>query len=121
MEYIQAGILLVSCLSADRYDGTSRHLSYFDQLKEDEGYTSVIENSVDEMASSHQVKRFFQSFSWLCGGLYRKILKQMFIWRLKIEKPEVIELTADTMVIPAYLRLRAGSKEGFLSRSWPTG
>ncbi|MCP5002769.1 MAG: IS1380 family transposase [Planctomycetes bacterium] len=81
------------------YDGTSRHLSYFDQLKGDKGYGAVIENSVEEMASSHQIKRFFQSFGWFCGRIFRKILKKMFIWRLKIEKPEEIELTIDTMVM----------------------
>ncbi len=45
------------------YDGTSRHLNYLDQLKGDEGYASIIENDYDEMASSHQMKRFFKSFS----------------------------------------------------------
>ena len=81
------------------YDGTSRHLTYFDQLKEDAGYTAIIENSKEDMVSSHQVKRFFKAFIWLCGGIFRKILKQMFIWRLRIDKPEKIELTIDTMVM----------------------
>jgi hypothetical protein len=49
------------------------------------------------MLSSHQVKRFFRVFSWIAGGVFRKILKRLFIWRLKIEKPEVINLTLDTM------------------------
>jgi hypothetical protein len=81
------------------YDGTSRHLVYFDQLKKDEGYAAVIENSLEEMVCSHQVKRFFKAFSWLCGGVFRRILKRLFIWRLKIEKPEEIELTVDLMVM----------------------
>lgn len=81
------------------YDGTSRHISYFDQLKKDAGYAAVIENNEEEMVSSHQVNRFFKTFSWLCGGIFRKILKQLFIWRLRIEKPERIELTVDTMVL----------------------
>ncbi len=81
------------------YDGTSRHLNYFDKLKDDEGYASIIENSHDEMASSHQIKRFFKTFSWVCGGVFRKVLRKMFIWRLKIEKPKVIDLTIDTMVM----------------------
>lgn len=81
------------------YDGTSRHLNYFDQLKGDEGYASVIENAQDEMASSHQIKRFFKSFSWVCGGAFRKLLRKMFIWRLRLEKPDVIDLTIDTMVM----------------------
>jgi hypothetical protein len=79
------------------YDGTSRHLVYFDQIKKDEGYAAVIENRAEDMLSSHQVKRFFRVFSWLAGGVFRKILKRLFIWRLKIEKPDVINLTLDTM------------------------
>ena len=81
------------------YDGTSRHISYFDHLKGDQGYASVIENGQDEMASSHQIKRFFKSFSWVCGREFRKTLRKMFIWRLRIENPEVIDLTIDTMVM----------------------
>ena len=81
------------------YDGTSRHLVYFDQLKRDEGYAAVLENSLGEMVSSHQVKRFFKAFSWLCGGVFRRILKRLFIWRLKIERPEKIELTIDLMIL----------------------
>jgi len=81
------------------YDGTSRHISYFDHLKKDSGYAAVMESSEEEMVSSHQVKRFFRAFMWLCGGMFRKILKRMFIWRLRIEKPEKIELTLDTMVM----------------------
>jgi hypothetical protein len=81
------------------YDGTSRHLVYFDQLKKDEGYAAVIENSAKDMLSSHQVKRFFRVFSWIAGGVFRKILKRLFIWRLKREKPEIIKLTLDTMIM----------------------
>ncbi len=81
------------------YDGTSRHLVYFDQLKRDEGYAAVIENSSEEMVCSHQVKRVFKAFSWLCGGVFRKILKRLFIWRLKIERPEKIELAIDLMIM----------------------
>jgi len=81
------------------YDGMSRHLIYFDQLKRDEGYAAVIENTPEEMVCSHQVKRFFKAFSWLCGGAFRKILKRLFIWRLKIERPKKIELTIDLMIM----------------------
>ena len=81
------------------YDGTSRHLVYFDQLKRDKGYAAVIENNLEEMVCSHQVKRFFKVFSWLCGGVFRRILKRLFIWRLKIERPDKIELTIDLMIL----------------------
>ncbi len=81
------------------YDGTSRHLVYFDQLKRDGGYASVIENTSEEMIGSHQAKRFFKAFSWLCGGIFRRILKRLFIWRLKIQRPDKIELTIDLMIM----------------------
>lgn len=79
------------------YDGTSRHLVYFDQLKKDEGYAAVIENEPKEMLSSHQLKRFFRAFSLVAGVAFRRILKRLFIWRLKIQRPEIIKLTLDTM------------------------
>src|SRR3972149_4209706 len=41
-------------------DGTSRHLTYFDQLKDDPGYAATIQVTSEEMASSHIVKRFFR-------------------------------------------------------------
>jgi len=91
------------------YDGTSRHLVYFDQLKRDEGYAGVIENTSEEMIGSHQVKRFFKAFSWVCGGSFRKILKRLFIWRLKVERPDKIELSVDLMVMD---NDEAGKREG---------
>ena len=44
------------------FDGTSRHLNYFDQLQEDAGYAAVLEVPEDQMASSHAMKRFFSTF-----------------------------------------------------------
>ena len=81
------------------YDGTSRHVIYFDKLQKDDGYAASIENKPEDMASSHAVKRFFKLFSWLCGGSFRRILKRLFIWRLRIEQPKEIDLTLDTMVM----------------------
>jgi hypothetical protein len=51
------------------------------------------------MASSHQIKRFFKKLSFVPSFVFRKILKTLFIWRLQIVKPEVIELFVDTMVM----------------------
>lgn len=80
-------------------DGTSRHLIWFDTLKEDEGYARGMETNPDDMVSSHQVKRFFQAFSWPLIWSFRPILQHLFIWRLKIEQPEVVVLGIDTMVM----------------------
>lgn len=81
------------------FDGTSFTLKRFDKLLIDSGYAASIENSKDEMCSSHAIKRFFQSFNSCQIWLFRKVLLVLFIWRLKIEKPKVIKLGIDTMVL----------------------
>jgi len=80
-------------------DGTSRHLVYFDALKEDRGYASVIEDEPSSMLSSHAVKRFFGSFSWPHIWLFRGLLKRLFLWRLKVKGPSLIVLGLDPMVM----------------------
>ena len=44
------------------FDGTSRHVSYFDELKKDSGYAAVVEMHDKQVASSHAVKRFSARF-----------------------------------------------------------
>lgn len=80
-------------------DGTSRHLVYFDALKEDEGYARTIETEPEEMASSHAMKRFFAAFGWGRIWLFRRLLRRLFMWRLKLEEPEVVVLGLDSMVL----------------------
>jgi hypothetical protein len=80
-------------------DGTSRHVSYFDQLAKDAGYAGCIETDEGKMASSHRIKRFFKSFAWMRIFLFRQVLQTLFIWRLRIKQPDVIELGLDTMVM----------------------
>ncbi|MDX2454855.1 IS1380 family transposase [Desulfosarcina sp.] len=80
-------------------DGTSRRLTYFDQLSQDEGYAGSIETDRADMASSHQVKRFFKAFAWTRVFLFRRLLQTLFIWRLQSTRPDVIELGIDTMVM----------------------
>jgi hypothetical protein len=81
------------------FDGTSRHLNHFDHLREDAGYAAVLEVPEEQMASSHAVKRFFGTFGVFAGEAFRWLLRQLFVWRLKLTKPEVVELTVDTMVM----------------------
>jgi len=80
-------------------DGTSFSLTRFDQLKKDTGYAGSIETTETEMLSSHAVKRFFRSISDVRVWLFRKVLNQLFLWRLQIEKPDLIKLGIDTMVL----------------------
>jgi hypothetical protein len=77
-------------------DGTSRHLVWFDQLKADESYSAVL--GTTRLASSHAMKRFFGAFSFRRVYLFRKLLQDLFIWRLNQTKPKVIVLGLDTTV-----------------------
>ena len=80
-------------------DGTSRRLTYFDQLAKDDGYAAAIETDIQGMASSHQIKRFFKAFAWTRVFMFRWLLKKLFLWRLQITRPSIIELGIDTMVM----------------------
>ena len=59
-------------------DGTSRHLTYFDQLAKDEGYAGNIETDMKQMVSSHRIKRFFKAFAWTRAYLFRRLLQMPF-------------------------------------------
>jgi len=80
-------------------DGTHTAISHFDLLKNDEGYASLVENSVDKMASSHQIKRFFLKTSNIKDVVFNHILHELFIWRLNKTCPKIIEIGIDTMVL----------------------
>ena len=80
-------------------DGTSRHLVYFDALKQDEGYAGAIETGPKALLSSHAVKRFFGGFYMYRIWLFRRLLQQLFLWRLRLEQPPLILLGLDTMVM----------------------
>ena len=80
-------------------DGTSRRLTYFDELAKDDGYAAAIETDPRSMASSHQIKRFFKAFAWTRIFLFRWLLKKLFFWRLQISRLGIIELGIDTMVM----------------------
>ena len=80
-------------------DGTSRHISRFDDLKRDEGYAHTIGSAPERMLSSHAVKRFFAKFCRSDWEKYRHILKELFILVLKAEKPEAVVLDLDSMVL----------------------
>src|SRR5437870_3547535 len=91
------------------FDGTSRHVNYFDQLKNNTGYTAVIEIPARQMASSHAMKRFFGAFRIFAAAAFRWVLKELFIWRLKLAAPRAVVLTLDTMVMD---NDEAGKREG---------
>jgi len=67
------------------FDGTSRHVSYFDELKKDLGYAAVVQMPEKQVASSHAVKRFFSAFCVFRAGAFRWVLKELFVWRQEVE------------------------------------
>lgn len=80
-------------------DGTSRHLTFFDQLKKDEGYAAVIETQKETLVSSHGMKRFMRKLHFPRIYHFRRLLQQLFIWRLNHQRPALIKLGIDTMVM----------------------
>ncbi|MCP3959279.1 MAG: IS1380 family transposase [bacterium] len=80
-------------------DGTSRHLSYFDALKKDPSHAGIVECSPQQLLSSHAVKRFFKAFSLPVIHFFRKLLRELFVWRLRLAEPDLVTLSLDSMVM----------------------
>lgn len=80
-------------------DGTDTSISGFDRRKKDDSYATLLECETKDLASSHQIKRFFIKLSVIGNSIFNIILNKLFIWRLHIEKPKIIELGIDTMVL----------------------
>jgi len=81
------------------FDGTRRHLVHFDHLKQDAGYAAVIESEPRQMLSSHAVKRFFMAFRQHHLSKFRELLRRWFIAELCAEKPEMVILGLDSVVL----------------------
>lgn len=86
-------------IMAKMIDGSDNSIKGFDRLKKDEGYAAQIEIKKEDMVSSHMVRRFFRKFTGAKHGIYRKVLQELFVWRLQITQPDVIVLDMDTMVL----------------------
>jgi len=90
---------LLRQVMAKMLDGSDSSIQGFDRLQQDEGYASQLELKKEEMVSSHMVKRFFRKFTGVKYKVYRKVLQELFIWRLNITKPNIIVMDLDTMVL----------------------
>ena len=80
-------------------DGTENSLISLDRLKTDTGYAAALEVLPDKWVSSHMVKRFFKKFIGQKYKSYQNLLHKLFVWRLIQERPSVIVLDIDTMVL----------------------
>lgn len=87
-------------MMAHLMNGDAMAMVDFDRKKKDEGYAAVLETTTDGLCSSHQIKRFFIKMAdKVKQSTYRKVLYELFIWRLKLAKPNVVVLGIDTMVL----------------------
>jgi len=80
-------------------DGMSRHLVQFDRLHADPGYAQVVGCAPTASLSSHAIKRFFRAFSLPLLWRVRRLLQDLFLWRLRLTQPRLIALGIDTMVL----------------------
>jgi len=94
-----SAVQFVKQLLSHFIDGSDLAMGGFDRRKQDEAYAAVLENAPEQMASSHQIKRVFRKLIAVSNRLYRALLHELFVWRLKVEKPSIIVLFADTMVL----------------------
>ena len=95
-------------------DGTSRHVTRFDELHGDMGYAGSIETDVNDLVSSHTVKRFLRKMWWPRIWLFRRLLHKLFIWRLHVEKPDVVIVGLDAVVFDnRYARVRHGVRKTY--------
>jgi len=79
--------------------GDKKNLNYFSIKKSDETYARLLDyKSTDDLISTDVVKRIFKKHSYTLASIYRKILQNHFIWKLKKENPEIITIDIDTVL-----------------------
>lgn len=80
-------------------DGRGFSMEDFTALRQDPAQAAILELAPHEMAGGDMMKRFFVKFKGRKWVILRKLLAQLFLWRLSVERPEVIVLDMDTMVL----------------------
>ena|SRR6516165_2484629 len=65
-------------------DGTSRHVSYFDEPQKEEGYRAVVEMPETQMSSSHTIKRFFRAFHIFHAAAFRWVHERIVALALAV-------------------------------------
>ncbi len=80
-------------------DGSDNSMKGFDRLQKSPEYAAVLEHNAEDLAGESMIRRFFRKFLGTKYLLLRPILHHLFLWRLHIEKPKIIRLYIDTMVL----------------------
>ncbi len=79
-------------------DGTTRSLIQFDNLQNTPSYAGLIGLAQHELVSSHAVKRMFGKFGTDDLARFDALYLDLFAWRLRKEKPTLIECSIDSVV-----------------------
>lgn len=80
-------------------DGSDISMEGFDRQRNNPEYSALLECEREKIVGGSIVRRFFYKFLGTRYRLLRPILHKLFVWRLKIERPEAIHLYIDTMVL----------------------
>ena len=80
-------------------DGTDVSMNGFNRRSKAPELAALLECEQNDILSGESIRRFFEKFNGSRYRLLRPILNELFIWRLKMEKPKVIQLYIDTMVL----------------------
>ena len=80
-------------------DGSDISMEGFDRQWNNPEYSALLECGREKIVGGSIVRRFFYKFLGTRYRLLRPILHTLFVWRLKIERPEAIQLYIDTMVL----------------------
>ncbi len=80
-------------------DGTSRHISYFNELRKDETYGATIGTENSAMASSYAIERMCEKFTKFHEPQIRDVLLDYCIAIMKTESPNIFEFSVDSMVM----------------------
>lgn len=79
-------------------DGTKLSLVWFDTLQRDASHARVLGIPVEQLASSHMIKRFLRKFTMSSMRVFERIELSLFKWRLSVEKPKELSISIDSVV-----------------------
>jgi hypothetical protein len=90
---------IVRQIMAAFIDGSDTTMEGFDRRRKRAEVSVQLECYQEETVGGSMVRRFFYKFLGARYRLLRPILHTLFIWRLKIDRPKVVNLYIDTMVL----------------------
>lgn len=80
-------------------DGRGHSMMDFSALRADPSQAAILDLNQEEMAGGDMMKRFFRKFLGRKWEVLRPLLSRLFLWRLSVERPQMIVLDMDTMVL----------------------